>query len=249
MHGENRSLLTNEPIGFEKELAEVQDFQRKLRNILEEYIEYTSNPWRKTPEDFNMELVGLGNTRISSGTLLVRFQKPNTVGSSWPAGDQCSQFPETSDSQLPVEWMNRQGWGDYIHPRRSWEDGLPLITEGGAWVIGIAGCGATLVVVHMHSWLPLTWPACAFNDVLQSFLMNPHLLLLSPSGSSVRIKLRDVCARYKGRRENVFEQAQTWNDSTVTPGNKCTKGTVRQSWHVQMCIVTLCSCKLERGIR
>ena len=77
--------------------------------------------------------------------------------------------------------------------------------RGGVGLSGSLDAGATLLVVHMHSWLPLTWPACTFNDVLQSFLMDPHLLLLSPSGSSVRIKLRDVCARYKGGKMFVHK--------------------------------------------
>ena len=40
MNGENRPLVTEEPIEFEKYLVEVQDF-RKITYHLEESVEYT----------------------------------------------------------------------------------------------------------------------------------------------------------------------------------------------------------------
>ena len=48
MIGENRQLVADEPVEFEKEPVEGE-----LPLILEEFIEYTPILWRK-PEDVNM---------------------------------------------------------------------------------------------------------------------------------------------------------------------------------------------------
>jgi hypothetical protein len=41
MIGEDRQLVTNEPVEFEKQPVEVQDCMNILLTILEEYVEYT----------------------------------------------------------------------------------------------------------------------------------------------------------------------------------------------------------------
>jgi hypothetical protein len=40
---DNRQLVTDEPVEFEKIPAEVQDFRRITNHFLEEFMEYTSN--------------------------------------------------------------------------------------------------------------------------------------------------------------------------------------------------------------
>jgi hypothetical protein len=43
IHGENRPLLTNDLVGFEKQPVEVHQDFRKYTDHSEEYVEYTSN--------------------------------------------------------------------------------------------------------------------------------------------------------------------------------------------------------------
>ena len=42
MNGENRPLVTDEPVEVEEKLVKVQDYRKSTHN-LEEIIEYTSN--------------------------------------------------------------------------------------------------------------------------------------------------------------------------------------------------------------
>ena len=64
--GQNRQLVTDEPVEFEKEPAEIQDYRKNtnhFRGIYRNIPQFNE----RIPEDVNMSPVGLANTRISTG--------------------------------------------------------------------------------------------------------------------------------------------------------------------------------------
>ena len=66
MIGKNWHLVTYDPVEFENEPVEVQDYRKNtdhFRGIYRIYPQFNKGK----PEDVNMQPVGLGNTRISTG--------------------------------------------------------------------------------------------------------------------------------------------------------------------------------------
>ena len=43
MNGENQPLVINEPVEFEKQLIQIQDYRENYISVLEEFIEYSFN--------------------------------------------------------------------------------------------------------------------------------------------------------------------------------------------------------------
>ena len=66
MIGENRQLVTDEPVEFEKSPIEVQDC-KKIPDHSRGIYRIYPNSIKENPKDVNMEPVGLGNTRILTG--------------------------------------------------------------------------------------------------------------------------------------------------------------------------------------
>ena len=63
MNGENRLLVTDEPVEFEKQLVEVQDF-KKTSNLFTGIQRIYLKVIKKILKDVNMKPAGLGNSRI-----------------------------------------------------------------------------------------------------------------------------------------------------------------------------------------
>ena len=66
MTGENRQLVTDEPVEFRKQPVEVQDY-RKITDHFRGIYRIYPNSMKKNRRMSTCKLVGLANTRISTG--------------------------------------------------------------------------------------------------------------------------------------------------------------------------------------